>query len=414
FSRQVEQYTETDFFKKLRDEEYDKNHRPPGESGKKQLTIRAQIEIGYMGSIDSKAMTFELHASLRHWWTDVRLKYNESLGRRVFGMKSLRDEIWTPTLFFNNEKESQLVSTTKDNIYVQIQSNGSVYYSLRLRLTLSCPMNLKNYPFDKQKCRIIIMSWLYGSQDLRLKWKKDCVIFLESVELPEHFLDKDNVECSSFNRTYYTAGEFSGVEATLSFRREIPFYLMEVYLPVSLLVIVSWLSFWLDVYAVPARTALGITTILTVITNSSGVKESIPRVSYVKAVDIWIQLCTFLVFCAFLEFPFVNFIARKGQKSSEKSKTSNPANASKAQPSLFKIVKPTSATNKVSCTESSQPAAKQTTGFEFDDEENKLDFCHIFPQPSEDLARAIDRVSRFLFPFIFVIFNLIYWFKWLA
>lgn len=39
------------------------------------------------------------------------------------------------------------------------------------------------------------------------------------------------------------------------------------------------------------------------------------QVSYVKAVDVWIETCTWLVFCALLEFPFVNFIARKGKEN---------------------------------------------------------------------------------------------------
>ncbi|GIY95517.1 glutamate-gated chloride channel [Caerostris extrusa] len=220
------------------------------------------------------------------------------------------------------------------------------------------PMNLKHYPFDRQSCRIRVSSWSYDMNALVLRWHEECVTFLESVELPEHFLDKDDVICKAFNSTYETSGQFSGLVAHLRFRREIPYYLMEVYLPISLLVIGSWLSFWLDVYAVPARTALGITTILTIITSSRGIKESIPRVSYVKAVDVWIETCTWLVFCALLEFPFVNFIARRG-KENDALAAQNNFRLAAASNKLFQVVRQPSATHKVSASYTNGPLIRQ-------------------------------------------------------
>nr|XP_042897933.1 glutamate-gated chloride channel-like [Parasteatoda tepidariorum] len=367
--------------------------------------MKVQVEIGYMGDIDTKKMTFEIHATFRQWWYDERLVFDSSIGSKVVGLKSLRDLIWTPTLFFINEKDSKLVVSTRDNIYIQIDPDGNVYYALRLQLVLSCPMNLKHYPFDKQSCRIRVSSWSYDMNALVLYWHDECVTFLESVELPEHFLDKDDVTCTAFNRSYETSGDFSGLVAHLRFRREIPYYLMEVYLPISLLVIGSWLSFWLDVYAVPARTALGITTILTIITSSRGIKESIPRVSYVKAVDVWIETCTWLVFCALLEFPFVNFIARKGKENMALAMANANQNNGKHVTSakLFQVVRQPTATNKVSAAIPNGPAIRQfgnrIKDNEYPDdsfEEKEGNCCdHYLANLTEQTAKSIDR-TRFV------------------
>uniref|UniRef100_A0A0M3I2E2 Neur_chan_memb domain-containing protein n=1 Tax=Ascaris lumbricoides TaxID=6252 RepID=A0A0M3I2E2_ASCLU len=56
-----------------------------------------------------------------------------------------------------------------------------------------------------------------------------------------------------------------------------------------MLVIVSWVSFWLDRTAVPARITLGVTTLLTMTTQASGINAKLPPVSYTKAIDVWIE-----------------------------------------------------------------------------------------------------------------------------
>ena len=53
-------------------------------------------------------------------------------------------------------------------------------------------------------------------------------------------------------------------------RRNIGYHLVQSYLPTVLIVVISWVSFWMDVNAVPGRTTLGVTTLLTMSTKSSG------------------------------------------------------------------------------------------------------------------------------------------------
>ena len=59
---------------------------------------------------------------------------------------------------------------------------------------------------------------------------------------------------------------------------------------------------------------LGITTVLTISTIITGLKSSLPRVSYLTALDIYLWTCYFFVFSAVLEFCVLNFLmARKGR-----------------------------------------------------------------------------------------------------
>ena len=60
------------------------------------------------------------------------------------------------------------------------------------------------------------------------------------------------------------------------------YYLIQMYIPSLLIVILSWVSFWINMDAAPARVALGITTVLTMTTQSSGSRASLPKVSALK------------------------------------------------------------------------------------------------------------------------------------
>ncbi|PAA85044.1 hypothetical protein BOX15_Mlig005480g1, partial [Macrostomum lignano] len=51
----------------------------------------------------------------------------------------------------------------------------------------------------------------------------------------------------------------------------------------------------------------GITTVLTMTTISTGVRSSLPRISYVKAIDIYLVMCFVFVFAALLEYAMVNY-----------------------------------------------------------------------------------------------------------
>lgn len=115
------------------------------------------------------------------------------------------------------------------------------------------------------------------------------------------------------------------------FKREFSYYLIQIYIPCCMLVIVSWVSFWLDQGAVPARVSLGnrwliniciyfetkfpstgVTTLLTMATQTSGINASLPPVSYTKAIDVWTGVCLTFVFGALLEFALVNYASRSG------------------------------------------------------------------------------------------------------
>ena len=53
-------------------------------------------------------------------------------------------------------------------------------------------------------------------------------------------------------------------------------------MPSLLLVIISWMSFWIDAHAAPARVSLGIVTVMTSTTMTASMQESFPDGSGAK------------------------------------------------------------------------------------------------------------------------------------
>ena len=88
-----------------------------------------------------------------------------------------------------------------------------------------------------------------------------------------------------------------------------------MFIPDVLIVVLSWASFWLHPLAVPGRVSLGVITVLTISSQGSASRRNAPKVSYVKAVDVWTLFQITFVFTAFLEFSIVNVLARRKDQS---------------------------------------------------------------------------------------------------
>ncbi len=81
------------------------------------------------------------------------------------------------------------------------------------------------------------------------------------------------------NMIAFHPGKFTCIEVKFHLERQMGYYLIQMYIPSLLTVILSWVSFWINMDAAPARVGLGITTVLTMTTQSSGSRASLPKVA---------------------------------------------------------------------------------------------------------------------------------------
>ena len=81
----------------------------------------------------------------------------------------------------------------------------------------------------------------------------------------------------------------------------------------------GYLSLNISPDAVPGRVTLAMTTILTLTAMFSGVRHSVPKVSYISYLDIWMLMC--LIFVNLFMFEFVCVVFLKASKKEIVSQT---------------------------------------------------------------------------------------------
>ncbi|KAI9514174.1 Glycine receptor subunit alpha-3 [Dissostichus eleginoides] len=117
----------------------------------------------------------------------------------------------------------------------------------------------------------------YTMNDLIFEWQENGPVQIaEGLTLPQ-FLLKDESDLRYCTK-HYNTGKFTCIEVRFHLERQMGYYLIQMYIPSLLIVILSWVSFWINMDAAPARVALGITTVLTMTTQSSGSRTSLPKV----------------------------------------------------------------------------------------------------------------------------------------
>jgi glycine receptor alpha-4 len=73
-----------------------------------------------------------------------------------------------------------------------------------------------------------------------------------------------------YTKSIKKKGAYACIEVRLYFKRLFGYYLIQVYMPSLLTVFISFVSFWIDHRAVPARISVGLLTVLTITTQTSG------------------------------------------------------------------------------------------------------------------------------------------------
>ncbi|XP_044172452.1 uncharacterized protein LOC114958415 [Acropora millepora] len=274
---------------------YDKRIRPYYEGP--PLNISVNITVVTFGAIKEINLEYTLDIFFKQAWNDPRLKHD--LRKPIILPGKEKDNFWLPDTFFLNVKTAKFHHVPAENSRIVISPNGDIELSQRLTVSASCRMDLRDYPLDTQTCALEILSYSYDINDMDYHWDDERAVIILDDEMSEFEL----ADCQSERKQVeYVIGTYTHLVAKFVFRRRLAYSFIQIYSPTFLIVVLSWMSFWISKDAVPARVALGITTVLTIVTLMGSLRNSVPKVSYIKAIDSYLIVSFIFVFGVLLEY----------------------------------------------------------------------------------------------------------------
>uniref|UniRef100_A0A4W5NHR6 GABA(C) receptor n=1 Tax=Hucho hucho TaxID=62062 RepID=A0A4W5NHR6_9TELE len=396
------------------------------------VPVGVDVQVESLDSISEVDMDFTMTLYLRHYWKDERLSFPSTTNKSMTFDGRLVKKIWVPDVFFVHSKRSFIHDTTTENIMLRVFPDGHVLYSLRVTVTAACNMDFSRFPLDSQTCTLELESYAYTDEDLMLYWKSgdESLSTDDRISLSQFLIQKFHT--TSRLAFYSSTGWYNRLYINFTLRRHIFFFLLQTYFPATLMVMLSWVSFWIDRRAVPARVSLGITTVLTMSTIITGVNASMPRVSYIKAVDIYLWVSFVFVFLSVLEYAAVNYLTTlrdgKDRKLREKAREQSlglareqslPCTCGMSHTGTMMVdgTYSESDTNSLAgytrAPAPEDPPEKQermVVHISLDNESSATKKKTRFRSFSfMQNTHAIDTYSRMIFPGSYIIFNLIYW-----
>nr|XP_033794034.1 gamma-aminobutyric acid receptor subunit rho-2-like isoform X2 [Geotrypetes seraphini] len=352
----------------LKVDDHDFTMRPA--FGGPAIPVGVDVQLESLDSISEVDMDFTMTLYLRHYWKDERLSFHSNSNKSMTFDGRLVKRIWVPDVFFVHSKRSFIHDTTTDNIMLRVYPDGQVLYSMRITVTAMCNMDFSRFPLDTQTCTLELESYAYTDEDLMLYWKNG----------NESLKTDDKISLSQFLiQKFHTTSRLAFYSST------------------------------------------GITTVLTMSTIITGLNASMPRVSYIKAVDIYLWVSFVFVFLSVLEYAAVNYLTTAQERKERKVPEKVPCTCGM----------PDTRTMLLDGTYS-ESDANSLTGYTrshivTEDGERKDDMVvHIAMSHESTSCRkrgrkghvgrriiqsthAIDKYSRLIFPASYIFFNLVYW-----
>ncbi|KAK6113116.1 Neurotransmitter-gated ion-channel ligand binding domain containing protein [Brugia malayi] len=419
---------------------YDKNILPTDNS----IEVIVEVTVQSITEISEITSSFKADIWFSQIWHDQRLDFrhlNYCLTNLSLAAHKLPN-LWTPNVCVVNSKKVTVHTSPSQNILLLVFPNGTVWLNYRISLQGPCQLDLTNFPMDTQQCNLIFESYSYNTAEVRIVWRDWEPISIpdqSSKNLPDFVLTHTENKNTTL---FYTAGQWDQLEAVFIFRRLYGYYVLQAYMPTYLSVFISWIAFWIDTKALPARITLGVSSLMALTFQFGNIVKNLPRVSYVKALDIWMFGCVGFIFLSLVELAIVGYVDKLDLRR-RRVRVRESNFHTQTEPWNMKLTKNDSRTNSrlpLSNINSPVKALQQNGSFLYlnSDNRNMHDNSSLatlwssdYPprrmkresffrristaeDPRKTDGEKIDEISGKTFPLLFIAFNMFYWFYYIG
>ena len=258
--------------------------RPNADAG--PTSIHVKMYLADFFKVSAADQTFQADVVIIAEWMDPRLA-----GRWVGIHKAAISEVWSPNLQLLNQRT--VTSYLPGN--VEIDPSGMVRWRQRFIGNFSVRMDLRDFPFDRQRFGIQAVSMGYGRDEVDLIADPDQSNRSRNLSITDWNVGPVRIETADFEPAPGAKVQ-SGAQLSWEARRYIGYHIVNVMLPLVLIVLMGGATPWLDPTIVPARISMAMTTMLTLIAYRFTLGASVPALTYLTRFDYFMLASTIIVF----------------------------------------------------------------------------------------------------------------------
>ena len=267
---------------------YNKNVRPT-ENYNDVLNVNVSLVVQNIESFDQIQEKIELNIWLRKYWKNSYISWNRS----IFNVSQLtltKNDVWTPDIELINAAKTPEIYTLNGGMY--LYPDGEMLWSMPAVYKITCPLDLKFFPFDTQICSIKFSSWSYDNRLIKMipHGNKDTQIdVLDTFSHSEWDLKDYSIETYDEKRDCCPGKFFNVNRYNFKLKRYAHYYTLNMGMTISL-VIVSFIIMMVKPDNL-SRTGTAVFIPLTILALELTIAGKIPVVGYYTLMDIFFLTC---------------------------------------------------------------------------------------------------------------------------
>ena len=209
-------------------------------------------------------------------------------------------DVWSPRLAITGQQMAWLTYPEA----VEIEPDGTVVYRQKVWGRFSQPLQLVDFPFDRQELTIQIVAAGLMEEHVKMVSLVNAQGRTSSIAEEFSLPDFEVVSWNAGPKAYNPVDEGPGVagyELRMVVQRRSMYFILKVIVPLCLIVIMSWLPRWIDPDEIGTNIGISTSAFLTLVAYLFAITVLLPRVSYITRMDRFILLSTLTVFAGLLQ-----------------------------------------------------------------------------------------------------------------
>lgn len=284
------------------------------------LSVGVGVNFVKFKDFDEVAGTINVLVNLRLCWTDDRLSFNTSDffgGQWIHGGDKLpvrSSLVWTPDVVVLNEvndigdfrKDSSPSVVLVDDAFKE-ETGVNLLWSRPIDIHSKCNADMSLYPFDVQRCDIVVGSWAASHRQMLLVQQP---FFAEHTVHTSEFQVRDILVSNRVVEKQASAQSFTEIVYTLVLERYPHYYVINFIMPMVAITLLTISTMWMSPSNIGPRVNSSTKLLLCIISIMFITARNRPAIHG----DIWLDRfqshCLALSMSAVLESFFIDYFSK--------------------------------------------------------------------------------------------------------